>query len=212
MAVSWSAEEVQTFLSLIAEERIQRELDGATRNEKVFQEVAKLLAAHGYHRTYKQCRDKLKKLKSDYRSIKDHNSRSGSNRRSWKWFDQMDAIYGGRPTSIGREGALDSATPLLENTIEDDSLSTIDSLALSLCNDESSSQPVLTASPPRPPTPSTSTSSCTTTPQRVVTGKRKRSLHHQEHLAVLREMQVADIQQQELNRAQRERHLQMALD
>ncbi|KAF4114333.1 hypothetical protein G5714_004556 [Onychostoma macrolepis] len=124
----------------------------------------------------------------------------------------MDAIYGGRPTSIGREGALDSATPLLENTIEDDSLSTIDSLALSPCNDESSSQPVLTASPPRPPTPSTSTSSCTTTPQRVVTGKRKRSLHHQEHLAILREMQVADIQQQELNRAQRERHLQMALD
>ncbi|XP_053339437.1 uncharacterized protein LOC128510924 [Clarias gariepinus] len=115
--------EVQTFLSLVAEERIQRELDGATRNEKVFQEVAKLLAAHGYHRTYKQCRDKLKKMKSDYRGIKDHNSRSGSNRRSWKWFDQMDAIYGGRPTSKGREGALDSATPLLlENTIEDGTL------------------------------------------------------------------------------------------
>ncbi|KAG2462256.1 ZPP protein, partial [Polypterus senegalus] len=42
--------------------------------------------------------------------------------------------------------------------------------------------------------------------------KRKRSLHHQEHLAALREMQVADIQQQELNRAQRERHLQRALE
>ncbi len=42
MAVSWSVEEVQMFLSLIAEERIQQELDGATRNEKVFQEVAKL--------------------------------------------------------------------------------------------------------------------------------------------------------------------------
>ncbi|KAG2457593.1 KPCA kinase, partial [Polypterus senegalus] len=40
MAVSWSIEEVQTFLSLVAEERIQRELDGATRNENVFQEVA----------------------------------------------------------------------------------------------------------------------------------------------------------------------------
>ncbi len=119
MAVSWSVEEVQTFPSLIAEERIQQELDGAMRNEKVFQEVAKLLAAHGYRRTYKQCRDKLKKLKSGYRSIKDHNCRSGSNRRSCKWFDQMDAIYGGRPTSIGREGALDSATPMLENTITD---------------------------------------------------------------------------------------------
>lgn len=37
-------------------------------------------------------------------------------------------------------------------------------------------------------------------------------MHHQEHLSVLREMQVADIQQQELNRAQRELHLQMAID
>ncbi len=34
MAVAGSVEEVQTFLSLIAEERIQREFDGATRNEK----------------------------------------------------------------------------------------------------------------------------------------------------------------------------------
>ncbi len=34
MSVSWSEEEVQTFLSLIAEERIQRKLDGTTRNEK----------------------------------------------------------------------------------------------------------------------------------------------------------------------------------
>ncbi len=34
IAVSLSVEEVDTFLSLIAKERIQRELDGATRNEK----------------------------------------------------------------------------------------------------------------------------------------------------------------------------------
>ncbi len=34
ISVSLSVEEVQTFLSLIAEERIQRELDGATQKEK----------------------------------------------------------------------------------------------------------------------------------------------------------------------------------
>ncbi len=34
IAVSLSVEEVQTFLSLIAEERIQRELDGTTPKEK----------------------------------------------------------------------------------------------------------------------------------------------------------------------------------
>ncbi|XDV25761.1 hypothetical protein PO909_029621 [Leuciscus waleckii] len=88
MAESWPVDEVQTFLLLVAEERT---LDGVTGTEKVFQEVAQLLAAHGYHQTYKQCRDKLKKLKSDYRTIKDHNGRSGANRRTWKWFDQIDA-------------------------------------------------------------------------------------------------------------------------
>ncbi|KAK0146562.1 Zinc finger protein with KRAB and SCAN domains 2 [Merluccius polli] len=60
----WSVEEVQTFLSLVAEERIQRELDGTTRNEKIYQEIAQLMATHGYHRTLQQCRDKLKKMKS----------------------------------------------------------------------------------------------------------------------------------------------------
>ncbi len=36
MAVSLSVEEVQTFLSLIVEEQIQRERDGVTRNKKFF--------------------------------------------------------------------------------------------------------------------------------------------------------------------------------
>ncbi|KAM9424306.1 uncharacterized protein KZ484_022757 [Pholidichthys leucotaenia] len=40
----------------------------------------------------------------------DHNSRSGADRRSWKWFEQMDAIYGHRHASIGRAMARDTAT------------------------------------------------------------------------------------------------------
>jgi len=111
----WSVDEVTTFLHLIADDKIQRELDGTTRNLKVFKEVSALLSVRGYSRTFQQCRDKLKKLKSEYRAIKDHNGRSGSDRRSWKWFDLMDDIYGHRPSSVGREGGLDSATALLES-------------------------------------------------------------------------------------------------
>ncbi len=37
--MSLSVEEVQTFLSLIAEERIQRELDGAMQNKKALRNV-----------------------------------------------------------------------------------------------------------------------------------------------------------------------------
>lgn len=107
------------FLSLVRDQRIHRELDGATCNEKIYQEVSKRMAAHRYSRTIKQCREKLKKLKSDYRSIKDHNGRSGSNRRCWKWFSQMDAIYRHRPASNGRESGLDSAAALFETMFED---------------------------------------------------------------------------------------------
>ncbi len=45
MAVSLSAEEAQMFLSLIAKERIQRERDGATQNEKGFSGVTAVEAA-----------------------------------------------------------------------------------------------------------------------------------------------------------------------
>ncbi|XP_051534360.1 BMP-2-inducible protein kinase-like isoform X3 [Myxocyprinus asiaticus] len=51
------------------------------------------------------------------------NSQSGSNRRKWKWFDQMDAIDGNRPASNGRESALDSV--LLESTMEDGGFSMV---------------------------------------------------------------------------------------
>jgi len=127
----WSNEEVQTFLCVVAEEKIQRELDGATRNEKVYKEVSERLSKLGYNRTFRQCREKLKKLRSNYRAVKDaHNGRSGSNRKSWKWYEQMDGIYGHRPSngreegghrpeSNAREGGLDSATSLLEAPMED---------------------------------------------------------------------------------------------
>ncbi|XP_070409485.1 zinc finger and SCAN domain-containing protein 29-like [Nothobranchius furzeri] len=107
----WSNEEVKTFLSLLSDERIQRELDGTVRNEKIFQGLALAMFTHGFERTSKQCREKIKKLKAEYRSIKDHNSMSGANRRQWKWFAEMDAIYGERPVSNGRESGVDTATP-----------------------------------------------------------------------------------------------------
>lgn len=54
---SWSNDEAQTFISILSDEHIQRQLDGATRNEQVYQEALEKLAAHSYSHTYKQCRD-----------------------------------------------------------------------------------------------------------------------------------------------------------
>ncbi|KAK0149543.1 Zinc finger and SCAN domain-containing protein 29 [Merluccius polli] len=117
--VLWSTQEVQTFLGIIGDAQIQRELDGSVRNEKVFQSVSQRMASLGYQRTSDQCRIKCKKLRAEYRKIKDYNGRSGNNRKTWKWFDMMDVIYGHRPASMGREGGIDSATSLLEAMMED---------------------------------------------------------------------------------------------
>ncbi|XP_034086323.1 uncharacterized protein LOC117555541 [Gymnodraco acuticeps] len=71
----WSTEEVTTFLHLIGDDTIQQELDGTTRNVKVFQDVSAQMSERGFSRTFLQCREKLKKMKSEYRIIKDNNNR-----------------------------------------------------------------------------------------------------------------------------------------
>ncbi|XP_033974711.1 uncharacterized protein LOC117473301 [Trematomus bernacchii] len=181
----WSVDEVTTFLHLIADDKIQRELDGTTRNLKVFQEVSALLSVRGYSRTFQQC-------------TTDHNGRSGSDRRSWKWFDLMDDIYGHRPSSVGREGGLDSATALLES-LHDDAIVSSEEEQSRVMGDPSSSSSNPEGTPTRPQTPGPTehpttqppTPSAIATPQRVL-GKRKRGgdehlaqeeRHHVRHLA-----------------------------
>ncbi|XP_023133615.2 zinc finger and SCAN domain-containing protein 29-like [Amphiprion ocellaris] len=172
-SVPWSNHEIQTFPSVVADQRIQTELDGATRNQKIYQENSERMAGFGRNRLMKQCREKLKKLKSDYRYIKDHNGRSGSNRQRWKWFDQMDAIYGHQPASNGRESGLDSAAALVD-TFENAFLSTCGVFSASAepaSSPPSSSAPAAASPvPPRTSTPSTSTSS---TQQRPVAALRQ---------------------------------------
>lgn len=90
----WSDDEVQALLSLYAEESIQQQLHGATRNDKVYSCISARLDELDIHRSSKQVREKLKKLKQDYKKIKDHNNRSGCDRKSGKWFERLDAVLG----------------------------------------------------------------------------------------------------------------------
>ncbi|XP_034068951.1 zinc finger protein with KRAB and SCAN domains 2-like isoform X1 [Gymnodraco acuticeps] len=197
----WSTEEVTTFLNLIGDDKIQRELDGTTQNVKVFQDVSAQMSERGLSRTFLQCREKLKKMKSEYRQVKDNNNTSGAGRKQWKWFDLLDQIYGHRPANVGREGGLDSATALLES-LQDDYIGTseeehsrstgdgsVPSTTSSWNPERTPARPQTLAeepTPTQPPTPS-----AITTPQRVVLGKRKRGgedraqqeRHHEQHMA-----------------------------
>ncbi|XP_061648715.1 zinc finger and SCAN domain-containing protein 20-like isoform X2 [Phyllopteryx taeniolatus] len=132
--VPWSVSEVTQFLVLVSDEKIQVELDG-TRNEKVYRELAQRMASLGYERTFRQCREKLKKLKSDYRAIKESSGRGGSSRKTWKWFGHMDDIYGRRRRRNHRGGdaggrARDDDSTFLEVIIDNDLSPTLESPSL----------------------------------------------------------------------------------
>ena len=96
----WQDEEVVALIALWGEEDIQAKLEGTTRNIKVFETISNKLKDLGFEsRTAVQCREKVKKLKADYRKMKAHNNRSGRNRKTSRYMDQLDLILGHRPAS-----------------------------------------------------------------------------------------------------------------
>lgn len=60
---------------------------GKISQKKVWEKVAKELKVKGHDVTGPQCSSKLRSLKKSYKSIKDHNGKSGNDRRTWQFFD-----------------------------------------------------------------------------------------------------------------------------
>ena len=97
----WTDAEVTALIAIWGEEEIHRKLDGATRNIKVYEKIAARLSSleDCSDRTAVQCREKIKKLKGEYRKAKENNNRSGRGRLFVLFFNQLDAIRGCRPAS-----------------------------------------------------------------------------------------------------------------
>ncbi|CAL8398037.1 unnamed protein product [Boreogadus saida] len=169
------------------------------------------MAIAGYEKNNEQCRRKCKKLRADYRKIRDHNSRSGVDRKMWKWFDTMDAIYGHRLASRGRERAIDTAASLLESMLEPTGVEPrcqeVPDSAFPEDDDMGSSRCV---SPPRTstPVPAESTALCSTTnptyPRPFAFAKRSRA---SDVAASIREMQASDERREEERREREEERL-----
>ena len=81
---------------------IQSRLDGASRTADIWQDVVGQISAAGFRRTSKQCNDKMKNLKQDYKNFKDGHNRSGHDRSNWPYYDLMDDVLGDRPATRPR--------------------------------------------------------------------------------------------------------------
>lgn len=89
---NWTDQEIVELLQLWSDESVQVELESSLRNQRVFDRIANILREKGIYRTGEQCREKIKKMKLEYRRIKDNYKM-----RSWKFYDVMDRVLANRP-------------------------------------------------------------------------------------------------------------------
>ncbi|XP_072288362.1 zinc finger and SCAN domain-containing protein 29-like [Eucyclogobius newberryi] len=109
----WIDSEVQALLSVYAATKMQGDFEGQKKNTKIFDSISKELEHFGVHHTPKQCREKVKKLKQDYKKIKDYNNQSGAEIKTGKWYDILDSILGQHPFYSG------TGAPTSENSAEE---------------------------------------------------------------------------------------------
>lgn len=65
---------------------------GKMSQKKCWELVAKSLKDKGYNVSGSQCASKLRSLKKTYKSIKDHNAKSGHDRRTWQHFEVWNNV------------------------------------------------------------------------------------------------------------------------
>ena len=99
MAANWNDMETFKLVEIWGEEEIQALLEGCTRNKAVYEKIARGMVEAGYQRTGVQCRDKMKKLKSEYKKVKDNNTETGRRRKAWKFYDCINDVLGNKPAT-----------------------------------------------------------------------------------------------------------------
>ena len=95
----WTDAEDFKLIELWKKDEIQEQLKGSRRNKHVYAKLASELTKAGYNKTGEQARCKVKKLRQEYKKLKDNNGLTGRGRDKWRFFDAMDEILGNRPAT-----------------------------------------------------------------------------------------------------------------
>ncbi|XP_032678532.1 uncharacterized protein LOC116847545 [Odontomachus brunneus] len=70
---------------------------GKITHKKVWDKIAETMKAKGYIVTGRQCSTRFNTMKRTYKGIKDHNNKSGNNKRTWRYYEIMDNFLGTKP-------------------------------------------------------------------------------------------------------------------
>ncbi|XP_025157668.1 uncharacterized protein LOC105190416 isoform X1 [Harpegnathos saltator] len=104
------------ILLLVEKYRLQKNniVSGKISQKKVWNNIASALFVKGYNVTEPQCLSKFHGMKRTYKSIKDHNSKSGNNLRTWPYMEVMESLLGERP--IMSSPAIASSSSMCSNS------------------------------------------------------------------------------------------------
>ncbi|XP_078734614.1 uncharacterized protein LOC144948838 [Lampetra fluviatilis] len=87
----WDADEVRALLSLWGEAGVQAALEASVRNERVYARISADLRCSGISRSPKQCREKVKKLKQEYKRLSEA---AAAGRKRSRHYQMLDAVMG----------------------------------------------------------------------------------------------------------------------
>lgn len=95
------------MLTLWANPEVQRELLLNVRNNKVYTCLSSKLALLGFNKAPKKCREKIKKLKQEFKRIKNGQYRGGS---SSVWFAIMDEVLSSQALTAKRSQTVQNSS------------------------------------------------------------------------------------------------------
>ncbi|XP_053893684.1 uncharacterized protein LOC128842044 isoform X2 [Malaclemys terrapin pileata] len=116
-APAWTVREVLDLIAIWGEDSVLAELCSKRRNAKTFEKISKGMMERGHNRDSDQCRMKVKELREAYQKTKEANGRSGSERRTCRFYAELHAVLGGAATTTppltvdSKAGVISSATP-----------------------------------------------------------------------------------------------------
>ncbi|EMP37296.1 Zinc finger and SCAN domain-containing protein 20 [Chelonia mydas] len=99
---TWSNAELLDPISIWDEEAVQSQLRSSHRNYDTYRQISRCMTERGHDRDTLQCRFKVKELQNTYRKAQEANCRSGAAPMSCQFYKELDAIFGGDPTSSAK--------------------------------------------------------------------------------------------------------------
>nr|XP_048685201.1 uncharacterized protein LOC125626370 [Caretta caretta] len=98
-APAWTEREVRDLIAVWGEESVLSELRSSFRNAKAFVKTSQGMKDRGHNRDPKQCHVKLKELRQAYQKTREANDHFGSEPKTCRFYDELNAILGGSATT-----------------------------------------------------------------------------------------------------------------